>query len=238
MPAVTTGLTASECMERAASFLNDTGQQVYTNTTLLPYLKTAWDELQVEFELNNLQITNMSSAIAPIQVDVGTIQISPPGGAVPNYPGDLIEIQQLADRSYGTEDQFFPMKQFEFLSQIDDLAPQAFFNAWVFEDNIIKLNPMGCSSVREIRIQYIKEITVIEDEDTVLGVINGINFLAFRTAALVAELIKRDKESADALNGNAGIALQSVVGINVKGKQSISTRKRPFRASYRNRGIV
>jgi hypothetical protein len=49
-------IAASVPLARAAAFLNDASQAIYTNTVLLPYIQTAWDELAEIFEENNITL--------------------------------------------------------------------------------------------------------------------------------------------------------------------------------------
>lgn len=228
--------TAGSVMDRAASLLNDTARSVYTYDAQLPYLRMAVDELQEEMQLNNVAVTNVTSQIIP--VNIGDIAINPPTGSPPTYAGDLVQIQQIWERAQDSTDPFLPMVQREFLPHELDNIPLYNLGYWVWNEQIIKFNPSGALTAREVKIDYIADaIATPTDSGSPIGVMNSQSFLQFRTAALCAEFIKRDKEAADALNTNAQMAIDRLVGIDTKGRQSFGSRRRPFRASYRGRGI-
>ena len=87
----TTSIIAREIMDKSASLMNDTAKTVYTYTAQFPYLMMALDDLEMEFQLNNVAVTNKTGFLLP--VDIGT-------EAVP-IPGDLIEIQGIYERLFG-----------------------------------------------------------------------------------------------------------------------------------------
>lgn len=235
----TTSLTAAKVMDRAASLMNDTAKTTYTYVAQLPYLNMAVDELQEAFELNNIPVTNQTAAI--ISVAVGTLMIGPVDGIgatpPPNYPVDLVEIQGLYERLTGSNDPFVPMTQREFLPHALDNLPTESLSYWIFKDQRIEF--IGALTPRDIRIDYIKAI--FPDEvisSTTIGVINARSFLYYRTAALCSQFIGENKSRSDELNSFAQLAIDRVIGIGVKGKQSIVTRRRPFMSSYKRRSFT
>jgi len=237
----TTILTAATVMDRAASLMNDTAKTTYTYVAQLPYLNMAADELEESFELNNVPITNQTSAV--IEVPVGTTIINPTSGwptsavnATPYYPDDLIEIQQLWQRLNGTTDPFIPMTRDEFLKHIFDDLPVDSLIWWIWQDQRIKL--IGALTAREVKVDYIKALIPNElTASSTIGIINARSFLYYRTAALCSQFIGENKTRADELNIFAGLALDRSMGISTKGRQAITTRRRPFMASYKTRGF-
>lgn len=234
MPA--TSLTAGEVMNMAASLMNDTARSVYSYTVQLPYLQMAWDELQQEYQLNNLPVTNQTSDL--IYVPIGTNQIVPSTMGPCNYPDDLIEIQQIWERLQDSEDPFIPLQQVEFIPHYLDPVTTDALLFWSWQNQIIKFNFAGATTNREVKLDYVGNIfKTLVNENSVLDVINAKNFLGFRTAGLCALYIAENPSRAEALSVDAGLAMGQALGIGVKGKQSITTRKRPFRSTYRSRGI-
>jgi hypothetical protein len=107
----------------------------------------------------------------------------------------------------------------------------------VWESQAIKF--LNCNRDNDIKIDYIKELfTPLVDETSLINVINASTFLEYRTAALCAEFIERNQASANSLNVYAVIAMDRATGIGVKGKQTILTRRRPFRAAFKKRGFM
>ena len=230
----TADLVASTVLAKSATLLNDTARTVYTYTAVLPYLQIALQELQEHFELNNIPVTQLSSAV--INIPVGTIQIIFNGIGVPTLPDNMIEPQQLWEREWNI-DPFVPMSRRDYIPHNLEGTPTGKFSFFVWENQIIKFLP--ANRVNDIKIDYIKDIfTPLVDETSLINVINAASFLEYRTAALCAEFIERNQSSANALNAYAIMALDRATGIGVKSKQTILTRRRPFRAAYKKRGFM
>lgn len=236
----TTSLTAGQVMDKAAALMNDVNKTSYTYVAMIPYLQMAVDEFQEALELNNIPTTNESAAV--ITITIGTKLITPAdgfgSGAVPHYPTDLVEIQNLYERLAGSTDPFVPMTQREFLPHaLDDLPTEA-LQYWVWEGQQIRF--IGATTDREVKMDYIKAIlpTNIVDETTLIGVINAQSFLYYRTAALCSQFIGANETRADQLDQYALMAIDRFIGLSVKGKQSIATRRRPFMSAYKRRSFT
>ena len=230
----TTSLTAGEVMDRAAALMNDSAKDDYTYAVVLPYLNMAIDELVESLEESNSSPTNLVTS-SPIVLAVGLYQLTPTESVTtPHYPSDLIEIQEVAERDSGTENAFVPLNRREFMSAF---PANSSLLVWSWEDQIIKFNPNGATSEREIQLKYVRQgITQAVDQNSVIGAINSRSYLSFKTAAFCAMFIGENETRAQVLNENAEKALERITGINNKGRQQIVTRHRPFRASYKARG--
>lgn len=227
-------LVASTVMAAAASLLNDTAQTVYTNTVQIPYLRIAMNELQEEYQLRAIPAVEEASAV--IQVDAGqtTIQFNAVGS--PALPNDLIEPQELWERPRNT-DPYVPMRKVDYLPHYLEGDTIGQFIYYVWQDQMIILPEANQNN--DIKIDYIKELfPQLVDENSQINVINARTFLEYRTAALCAEFIERNITSANGLNAYAILARDRALGIGIKGKQSIQTRRRPFRQSYKRRGWI
>jgi hypothetical protein len=235
----TTSLTAGEVMDKSASLMNDTAKTVYTHAAQLPYLQMALDELQENFELNNISITSQVSTA--VTVSIGTTSINPVdgigAGAAPNYPVDLVEIQQVWERLSGSTDPYIPMSQREYLShQLDDVPVES-LGTWAFVNQRITF--AAATTSRQVKIDYIKKaFPDLITTSTVIGIINARSYLYYRTAALCSRFVGDNPSRAEELDNFAQMAMDRVVSIGVKGKQSISTRRRPFMASYKKRTFI
>jgi len=233
----TTDLTAAQVMNRSASLMNDTAKTVYTYVAQLPYLNIAVDELQELFELNNIPVTNQTTAF--IAVPAGVVQIEPienAGPGIVTYPNDLVEIQGLYERLGGSTEPFIPMTQREFLPHSLDNLPTESLGYWIWEDQKIKF--IGALLPREVKLDYIKKLFPDElNASSAIGIINARGFLYFRTAALCSQFIGENTTRATELNNFATLALDRITGIGIKGKQAIMTRRRPFMATYKSRGF-
>jgi hypothetical protein len=223
-------LTAGTVMDGSASLLNDTAKSVYTYVAQIPYLRIALHELRELFELNSVPVTETSSVAIP--VDAGQITISIVGP--PTLPLDFVEPLQLWERNRGI-DPYVPMWRKDFLPHNLEGRPTNQLMYWVWQEQMIKFLPSLQNN--DVKIDYIKQLfPTIVDETSAINILNAQTFLEFRTAALCAEFIERNKTSSDAQNAYAILALDRVTGISSKGKQNIMTRRRPFRSGWKRRG--
>ena len=231
----TVDLVASTVLAKASTLLNDTARTVYTYTAVLPYLQIALQELQEHFELNNIPATQLSSAT--INMPAGTIVLDYNALApLTKIPNDMIEPAQLWERQEGI-DPFVPMSRRDYLPHNLEGTPTGKFSFYVWNNQQFQFMP--CNRDNDIKIDYIKDLfTPLVDETSVINVINASTFLEYRTAALCAEFIERNQASSNALNVYAVMALDRATGIGVKGKQTILTRRRPFRAAFKKRGFM
>lgn len=235
----TTSLVASSVMDLSASLMNDTARTVYTYTAQLPYLRMALNELQEEFELNNIPVTNVTSAA--VTVLTGVTAISPidgiGAGPAPNYPDNLIEIQQLWERLSGSSEPYIPVTQMEFLPHnLDDLSTSE-IQYWAFKEQRITF--VAASTDRQVKIDYVARLFSDNiNENSLIGVINAESFLMYRTAALCSRFIGENPDRANDLNTFAELSRDRAVGISTKGRQSSPARRRPFMASYKRRTFM
>lgn len=233
-----TSLTAANVMDKAASLMNDTLKTVYTYAAQLPYLNMALSELEEHFQLNNIPVTDQTSA--PITVTAGITEITAfdgvGAGDPPHYPQDLVEIQGLYERLAGSTDPFLPIVKKEFLPHyLDDQIVDSLL-IWSWQDQKIKF--VGATTDREVKIDYIKTLfPEVTNQAAVIGVMNAKSFLQYRTAGLCTQFIGENASRAADLNTFAVMSLERVTGIGVKAKQAINTRRRPFMASYKRRSF-
>lgn len=230
----TADLVASTVLAKSATLLNDTARTIYTYSAVLPYLQIALQELQEHFELNSISVTQLTSSV--INIPAGTTQIIYNGVGVPKLPDDMIEPAQLWERPENI-DPYIPMIRRDYIPHQLEGVPVSYFGFYVWENQIIKF--IASNRDNDIKIDYVKDIfTPLVDENSLINVINAATFLEYRAAGLCAEFIERNQNSANALNTYAILALDRATGIGVKGKQSIMSRRRPFRASFKKRGFM
>lgn len=229
----TTAVSASQIMDRVANLLNDPNKTDYTYIVVQPYLNMAIEEYSETMEESNSSPTNQTVVIS---VPVGQSVIYPgeAAGAVPKYPTDLTEIQEVSERMGGSADSFVRMDRKEFISLF---PPNTSLLYWTWENQQIKFNPNGALTDREIQLRYVAQATpyVLSPNDGVAA-INARAFLAFKTAAFCALFIGENENRAKALDDLAAASLERAVAISNKGRQQIMTRHRPFRAGYKARG--
>jgi hypothetical protein len=216
--------TAADVMLRAAILLNDPEQTDYTTAVLIPYVNMAAEELQEHLEEANAAGSNFVSE--PITVPIGMNRIPP--------PVNLVELIEVSERSKGaTGEPFLRMSRHEF---VDAFPPNNSLLVWAWQDQMIRFNPNGALTVREVQLKYTGQIIVRPgDVNSQITLINSVSYLAYKTAALCAQFIGENESRAELLERKAELALERMLGIENKGRQQIMTRHRPFRASYKSR---
>lgn len=225
-------LLAGTVMAKSASLMNDTARTIYTYAAMVPYLQIAMQELREHFELHSIASTEQVSAV--INIPIGTTAIIYNGIGVPKLPDNFVEPLQLWERMAGV-DPYIPMHRRDFIPHNLEGIPTGEFVYYTWNNQQITLLPSNRSN--DIKIDYIQELfSPVVDETSIINVVNAASFLEYRTAGLLAEFIERNTTSSNALNAYAMLAIDRSTGIGVKGKQTIMTRRRPFRAGYKKRG--
>jgi hypothetical protein len=225
----------AEIISSVSSLMNDTAQTSYNNEAVLPYLNMALRDLQEIFELNNVATTNATSTSINVPAGTTTVRFALPNQveALPALPVDLIDIQQLWESGEGLNN-WIPMKRVEFLPHFLANVQVNQFLYWAWIDQEIRL-PEANADI-DLRIDYIKSMFQTITDATIevqLPFRNIYSYLQYRTAALCSQYIGENETRSTALMNDALIALERATGISVKGKQSITTRRRPFRQSWK-----
>ena len=223
----TVDLTAGTVMDMSAALLNDTQKQVYTYAAQTPYLNMALQELQEIFELNEVPVVGAVSAV--IAIPVGYDHIAFNNGVYPTLPVDFIEPTALYEQTNGSYG-YNPMTKVNALPK--EITGISQFLIYTWESNEIRFLPSV--QANNIKIDYIRNLFVpITDENSQLYIGSAKSFLEYRNAALCAEFIGENSSRATSLNQDCEVAIDRVIGIGTKGRQNITIRRRPFRASYK-----
>lgn len=226
--------TYTSILNTSRAVLNDQEDAVYHDSVLLAYLNMALAELEEIFELNSIPSTNLSSAVINIPAGVDRIGFD----TVPELPLDLIEIQQLWESLEG-QNVWVPVTKRNYLTSSLGNSPVALFGVWAWMNQGIHL--LESNQDNDLKIDYISslfaELTIgnLNNRNVIL---NTDTFLSYRTAGLASEFIDENITRADKLNIFGGIAIERSLGISIKGKQSITTRRRPFRAAWKSRRSI
>lgn len=214
--------------------MNDAAQAVYTNDVCLPLLNLALDELQEIYELNDIPATSDTSTAITIPAGISSIGFD----TTPALPSNFIEMKQLWESQNGLN-QWTPVAKKETLPHyLENNSTISMFLIWAWEHGRITLIP--ANTPIDLKLDYIGNLfntpIHIKDVNVNLPFTNIKTYLEYKTGALCAMFIAENPERAGALDGLAGTALSRALGIPIKGMQSITTRRRPFRASFKRRG--
>lgn len=231
--ASTTSLRADEVMDRSAALMNDPAKTDYTYDAQLPYLNMAIDDLMEQLEESNASPSNKTAAV--ITLTAGLDRLTPiESETLPHYPYDLVEIQQIGERTAGTSSDFAPMTRRDYPPNV---TATAYLLVWAWEDQEIRFNSNGATGDLELELKYIRQpIQLAQNEYSMIGTIGTRSYLSFKTAALCAMFIGENETRAGVLEDQANKAIERLLNINSKGRQAIYTRRRPFRAAYKSRG--
>src|SRR3990167_864804 len=228
----TPDLTAAQVMDAVAALMNDVAKSLYTYAIQIPYLNMALKELQEYYELNEVPVVDTITS-TPMTVLAGTTEINFTNNSGLILPSDLIEPKVLWERQSGV-DPYIPMTKVDFLPRWQEGVELNQFILFTWQSQSIRF--LASDQDNQIKMDYIRNLfTLITASGDSIGVINAASFLQFRTAGLCAEFCAENPSRAKELNMDAAIALDRSLGISAKGKQSIMTRRRPFRSSYKRR---
>lgn len=218
--------TAGDIMDKAAALCNDTEKQRYTYAAQFPYLEIALNDFKMIAQLNGVSVTNKRSAV--ITLPIGTTIVS--SDTVPALPTDLVSIISVYENNV-TAGQFVELGRRNFLTPTDTQVSQ--FGVYAWNNNEIQLP--SAVGVIYVRIDYVSTLfSLVVDENSEVKVINADSFLWYRTAGLCSRYIGEDTERAQTLDGEAQMKIDQILGIENKSKQGMTTRRRPFRASYKS----
>lgn len=226
--------TYSDIITSVAALQNDAPQDVYTDVACLPYLNLALKALQLKFQVYDIPVTKESSAIIEIDAGEDTLGFA----TTPPLPPDLVEIKQLWE-SPRDLNQWTPMSKRDFLPhslENTTRASQFLIWAWVAQD--IKLIP--ANSDNDLKLDYVRNLFIpieIADVGDTLEIVNTEQYLIFKTAAYCSYFIGENETRATLQHGFADDALNDSMGISIKGRQSVTTRRRPFRAAFKSRVV-
>lgn len=221
--------TAIQVAQASAALLNDKNMTIFTFSDQLPFLNMAMRELQEECEKNNIPVTSQTEIDIEVPAGETTIAFNAePLG--PELPFDLIDIRQMYERNSGSAQNYIPMQRVEFLPPIVTQTQQLVYWAWINQE--VKF--IGSTNDIQVRIDYIRDcFTPLSDEQDEIEMINAMSFLQYRLAGLCARFIGENSDRSDELNLTAGLALERLLTIGIKGKQAIFIRRRPFMARYK-----
>lgn len=207
------------CDEAAKVYLGDPQLQYWNFTNLIPFLRAAHRDMQLELDLNDIDVTRKTSTIVTIQAGWTAMGV---GSNL--QPTDLIEPLEMAERQAGnTNDLFDPMVQTSW--EVDDLqAPTLRY--WNWDQETIQF--LGATTNRDVKLHYIAGLTIPQSANDSLGWINSITYLAPHTAALAASDVG-NVALASRCEMKANQALDKLIRINLKPMQDRPIRRLPYR---------
>ena len=229
----TVNLTGTQVANFAAARLNDVSQQLYTDAVQLPFLNIALAELQEIYEANNIPVTDQTSAVINVPTaSAGIVTIGYTGVAGRILPTDLIEPKVVWESAEGLN-QWTPMTKVDYLDQTQLTAQINQLVNYQWATNAIKV--LAANADNDIKLDYIRNLfTELTDITTDLLVQNSLSYLGNRVASLIAYDIEENEGRGNRLYSDAMSGLDRGLTIPTKGRQRITTRRRPFRAGFKS----
>jgi hypothetical protein len=210
-------ITAQTALTEAKALLNDPSGTIYPDAAMLPLLQKAYAELQTKMMRSGLPVLKEQTSAQV--VNAGTVALGDGAG----LPADLVYPIELGERAVGSSASI----AFEDMTEMawEPSTPQdTKLIYWNWRDEEIKF--LGSTVAREVRIRYMKGLTRITAVNTPVTILNSTTFLAARCAAIAALVLGSNPSRAEALQGDAGDALDDLLGVLVKRQQGIGIRRR------------
>lgn len=216
---------ASVALDEARVLLNDAGAKLYKNTILLPVLRKAYRELQQKLADNGISTSREQSD--DIDIPAGTVSIV--FGAMapaPAIPTNLLYPIALQEKKDGEDDtKFIGMSERPW---IENQTPEERIRSWSWREDSIFLGTSNIDNV--VRIRFWGSLEAIDDETFDIPILDCETFLAARTAAIAAFAIGGAPDRAALIQSDADDALVTLISRNVKNRQALPVRRRPFKA--------
>ena len=214
-------MIASEVMDRSRVHLNDAGGDIFNNDVLLPFLSSAWEELQSTMQAHGLPIMTETSSMILLPaggISLGTVAVPP----YPTLPMNFIEPKAVYERAPGT----MRWEEMTEAHGIINYNPQTSLGVWEWDGDNLKF--IGATGEREILLRYLKGLPEITSESTNLPITGAKRYLALKTAAEAADDIGQNRARSDRLETKAEFESNRFLAIRVKGQQDHSVRRRGY----------
>lgn len=221
--------TVQEILDRSRSvYLNDPDAKVWSNTKLLPFLKSAYDDYQTELANNDL--STIDEVAPPLIITAGTTVYSP-------LPTDFVWPVKLEERLSGSDDLYTLMRQLRWTNNVRR-TPDTRLDFYNYIGDAINF-PEASVDV-EVLLYYKKLYPLFPDQSGEPIVDKTTNVRGHAMAAIsakVAELIHRfvnqNTTLADLCEAQSKGEAFKVVNLYIKAAQAIPARPRPYRSYFR-----
>lgn len=211
-------MLALEVMDRARVHLNDVSSDIFDNAVLLPFLTSAWEELQSTMQANGLPIMTETTSSIDIPAAFLSLSIS----STPALPANFIEPKAVYERA-PNETRWIDMREGHGMI---DSTMQPTLQVWEWTGDELKF--IGAMNPRQILMRYLKGLPEITSENTDLPITGAKRYLALKTAAEAASDIGQNTARADRLESKAELEMNRFLSIRVKLQQDTSTRRRGY----------
>lgn len=224
----------NDVLGRARSYLNDDDGSNWPDYRLIPKAQQAFEELEAELYLADIPIINSQNVI----ITVPAYNINAANGVpldlstIPGYPREMILPIWMKERRVGDQwRDFVDMIECDFtpITSTDN-----YLRYWSWYQNRIYL--LGSFNDTQVLLRYQRFLPLPGLNSDSIVVPLGQLYLSFRVAALAAFSQPGQKQLGTDLNNTAQVNLDKIVRMNVKQRQNLPTKRRPYhRGQGRNR---
>lgn len=206
-------MLASEVMDQALIFLNDTQQTLYTYAVQVPYLVKASEDLEKELIAHGISVQRVVSSVISVAANSAYLTL----------PSDFLLPISLKERRVGeSDDDWVDLRE----KPIEPTAePTSDIGIWAFRDNRVYL--MECTVAKEVELEYIRSLTTISSQSSTIDVVLSKGYLAARTGELCARYIGMNSTHANEIYAREVIpALDNIIRAYVLAGQSVNRARR------------
>ena len=207
--------SVQDVLDRARSvYLNDASGALFTNATMLPHAKAAYDQFETGFARNNLAFLN-GMAYIPVKTP----------DKVLNLPGNFAYPIELKERNLGAS----LATDFSLMSQRNwdpTRDPTDRLINWIWREGAVHF--VGATTDREVLISYQEMFPTLKDGTSIVRG-DALAYLAAKTAAYVHLFVNQNETLAKVADDIAEGNLEDLIRINVKRSQALGVRRRPYR---------
>ena len=199
----------------AQADLNDRAGTLWTTALLLPHVREAHVEMQIQLDLNGIPVIDKESAQFTINAGSKDMGV--------NQPADLIDPINMKEKGVGEPDSMLVNMTRQ--SFTPDIEQTDWLRYWNWDGELIQF--VGSTANRIVELYYVKGLAIPQAITDPIGFIWGESYLGPRIASLAAGSVG-NWSTHDQLAQRANKNLDTVVRMNVLKGQSLPTRKRPF----------
>lgn len=212
-------VTAAQVFASARVYLNDPNATQWTDAKLNPYLIEAY-----EYGRNAQALVGLPSSY---KVDVETISAGVT--TLPSPPSDLLLPIRLEERPSGSTDPYDPMQ--ETVWDPNQLQTSS-LNFWDWRNQIVNfLGTLAGSPDVQVRMYYLGDMNPTGVTTSSTDLLGNIKiFLGAKVAALVHTFALQNLTQAQISDSVAETQLKMILDVQVKNRQALPVRQRPFRA--------
>ncbi len=208
-------ILASTILTGAKPLLNDPQGIMYPDSALLPLLSKAYRELQTRLSRSDLGVTKEVAERVPVNAGVSSLG---DGSGLPLgllYP---IEIKEGPRGAPTTDFRTIEERNWEIIT-----SPSTEIHCWAWREEEIKVSI--ATTDRDLYIKFMKGLTPIIDGNSNITILNAELFLEARTASIAAAVLGENYTRAQALQTDAEMWYDVLVGTLVKRGQRMPVRR-------------